>query len=34
VPALLIVISVWYLALTSLATIGQGFLERHFARRG
>lgn len=33
VPALLIVVSLWYLAMTSLATIGQGFLERYFARR-
>lgn len=34
VPALLIVASLWYLAMTSVATIGQGFLERYFARRG
>jgi polar amino acid transport system permease protein len=34
VPALLIVASLWYLAMTSVATVGQGFLERYFARRG
>jgi polar amino acid transport system permease protein len=34
VPALLIVASLWYLFLTSLATIGQGAIERYFARRG
>jgi polar amino acid transport system permease protein len=33
VPALLIVASLWYLFLTSLATIGQGALERYYARR-
>lgn len=29
---LLIVVSVWYLALTTLATLGQRLLERRFAR--
>lgn len=34
VTALLIVASLWYLAMTSVATVGQYFLERHYARRG
>jgi polar amino acid transport system permease protein len=29
---LLIVVSIWYLALTTIASIGQHFLERHYAR--
>jgi len=33
VAALLIVASCWYLAMTSVATIGQGYVERYFARR-
>lgn len=33
VAALLIVASCWYLAMTSVATIGQGYIERYFARR-
>lgn len=33
VPALLIVASVWYIAMTSAATVGQGYLERYFERR-
>jgi polar amino acid transport system permease protein len=34
VTALLIVASLWYLAMTSVATTGQYFLERHYARKG
>jgi polar amino acid transport system permease protein len=30
--ALLIVASLWYLVLTSILTVGQSYLERHFAR--
>jgi polar amino acid transport system permease protein len=29
---LLIVVSIWYLALTTIASIGQHYLERHYAR--
>jgi polar amino acid transport system permease protein len=29
---LLIVAASWYLALTSILSIGQGFIERHFGR--
>ena len=32
VMPLLIVVSIWYLFLTSVATIGQHYLERHYAR--
>jgi polar amino acid transport system permease protein len=32
VPQLLIVISIWYLALTSIAYVGQYFLERKFGQ--
>jgi polar amino acid transport system permease protein len=29
---LLIVVSLWYLAITSVLTVGQHYLERHFSR--
>ena len=29
---LLIAVSIWYIVLTAILTIGQGFLERHYAR--
>src|SRR5579859_6464064 len=32
VMALLIVASIWYLAMTSVLYVGQYYLERHFAR--
>jgi polar amino acid transport system permease protein len=32
IPQLLIVASIWYLAVTSVLTIGQFYVERHYAR--
>jgi polar amino acid transport system permease protein len=32
VVPLLIVASIWYIVLTTIATIGQYYIERHFAR--